>query len=214
MEGNEINEDQIEPIIQDFAAYCLRHSISYDTVIKSGREALYLEEKFGIPVERIPEYIIQEKERIDRLEDERQEILRKKQQDQEERHTIRQQRDTIVVELEKYRKEIPLIKQTKELETKLDEANKLNEQYERYIIELKKELNDAGLAAMRSEGDRIEIDARCKNYARWLSLCLDEQDKLKEVNEKLASENKELKLNTSDIKTVEKQLAENDGQTA
>src|SRR5215207_11068986 len=110
MEDNGINEDQIEPIIQDFATYCLRHSIPYDTVIKSGREALYLEEKFGISVERIPEYIIQGKKTIDRLEDERQEILRKKQQDQEERHTIRQQRDTIVVELEKYRKEIPLIK--------------------------------------------------------------------------------------------------------
>jgi hypothetical protein len=51
MEENGINEDQIEPIIQDFAAYCLRHNVSYDTVIQSGREALYLEEKFGIPVE-------------------------------------------------------------------------------------------------------------------------------------------------------------------
>ena len=27
MEENDINEDQIEPIIQDFAAYCLRHII-------------------------------------------------------------------------------------------------------------------------------------------------------------------------------------------
>jgi hypothetical protein len=33
MEENGINEDQIKPIIQDFAAYCLRHNISYDTVI-------------------------------------------------------------------------------------------------------------------------------------------------------------------------------------
>ena len=62
MEENDINEDQIEPIIQDFAAYCLRHNISYDIIIKSGREALYLEYKFGIPIEKIPEYITQGKE--------------------------------------------------------------------------------------------------------------------------------------------------------
>ena len=55
MEENDINEDQIEPIIQDFAAYCLRHSISFDKLIQSGREALYLEEKYGIPVEKIRE---------------------------------------------------------------------------------------------------------------------------------------------------------------
>jgi hypothetical protein len=55
MEENGINEDQIEPIIQDFAAYCLKHNVSYDTVIQSGREALYLEQKFGIPG-RVPAF--------------------------------------------------------------------------------------------------------------------------------------------------------------
>jgi hypothetical protein len=61
MEENGINEDQMERIIQDFAAYSLRHNVSYDAIIQSGREALYLEEKYDIPVERIPESIIQTK---------------------------------------------------------------------------------------------------------------------------------------------------------
>ena len=85
MEENGINEDQIEPIIQDFAAYCLRHNVSYDTLIKSGREALYLEEKYRVPIEKIPEYIIKAKKTLDNLEDERQEILRQKQQAREDR---------------------------------------------------------------------------------------------------------------------------------
>ena len=59
MEENDIKEDQIEPIIQDFAAHCLRNSISVDTIIQNGREALYLEQKFGVPVEIIPEFIAQ-----------------------------------------------------------------------------------------------------------------------------------------------------------
>jgi hypothetical protein len=79
MEENGINEDQIESIIQDIATYCLRQNVSYDTVIKSGREALYLEEKYRVPIEKIPEHIIKAKKTLDNLEDERQEILRQKQ---------------------------------------------------------------------------------------------------------------------------------------
>jgi chromosome segregation ATPase len=159
VEENDINEDQIESIIQDIAAYCLRHSIPFDTVIKSGREALYLEEKYDIPVEKIPELIIQAKERIDRLEHQTQEILRKKQQAQEECDAIRQEHDIIVAELEKYGKEIPLIKRIKELEMELDEEKKLNEHYETRIIGLEKELNNARLEAAKFEGDGIEIYA-------------------------------------------------------
>jgi chromosome segregation ATPase len=69
-------------------------------------------------------------ETIDRLEDERQEILRKKQQDREDRDAIRQERDAIVAELEKYGKEIPSIKRIRELEMELDEKKKLIEDYE------------------------------------------------------------------------------------
>jgi chromosome segregation ATPase len=185
MEENGINEDQIEPIIQDFAAYCLKHTISYDTVIQSGREALYLEEKFGIPVERIPESIIQAKKRIDRLEDQTQEILRQKQQAGEELDAMLQERDTIVSKLEKYGKEIPSIKRNKELEAELDEAKKLNEQYETSIIGLTKELNDAKLEAMRFDADGIEINARWKDTASRLTICLDELDKLEKKNRQI-----------------------------
>jgi hypothetical protein len=48
MEENDIKEDQTESIIRDFATYSLRHKLSYDIIIKSGYEALYLEHKFGI----------------------------------------------------------------------------------------------------------------------------------------------------------------------
>ena len=88
---------------------------------------MYLEEKFGIPIEKIPEYIIQGKKTLDSLEDQRQEILRKKLQ-------AREELDTIVAELEKYGKEIPSIKRIKELERELDE-----------IIVLIRNLNSLGL---------------------------------------------------------------------
>lgn len=164
-------------------------------------------------MERIPESIIQAKKRIDRLEDQTQEILGQKQQAREELDTILQDRDTVVAELEKYRKEIPSIKRIKELEIELDEEKKLNEQYESSIIGLTKELNDARLEAAKFEGYGIETNARCKDYARRLSLCLDKVDKLvKVVNEKLTAENRELKVEISNIRTADKQLAKKDGQ--
>jgi chromosome segregation ATPase len=198
MEENGINEDQIESIIQDFAAYCLRHNVSYDTVIQSGREALYLEEKFGIPVERIPEHIIQEKETIDRLEEQRLEILRQKQQARKELDKILQERDTIVAELDKYGKEIPSIKCINQLETELDETKRSEKSYKTYCKRLAQDVS--------------MLDTQNIEYLDALSQTYKELDKLKEVNERLAAENKDLKLDIYNLKTVDKQLAKKDSQ--
>jgi hypothetical protein len=182
MEENGINEDQIESIIQDFATYCLRHDVSYDTVIKSGREALYLEEKYRVPIEKIPEYIIKAKKTLDNLEDERQEILRQKQQAREDRDIMLQQRDAIVAELEKHGKEIPSIVRIRELVTTLDEANKQDEYYEKGIKALTKKLDIASRQELRLEADIIELDARWKDAASRLLLCRAKEDELRNKN--------------------------------
>ena len=186
MEENGINEDQIESIIQDFATYCLRHDVSYDTVIKSGREALYLEEKYRVPIEKIPEYIRQAKKTLDNLNDERQENLRQKQHAREDRDIIlqqrdemRQQRDAIFAEL---KKEIPSIVRIRELKTKLDEANKQIEYYEKGIKALTKELDIASQQVLRLEVDIIELDARWKDAASRLLLCRAKKDELRNKN--------------------------------
>ena len=83
-----------------------------------------------------------------------------------------QERDTIVAELEKYGKEIPSIKRIKQLETELNEAKKLNEQYETSIIGLTKELNDARCEGAILAGDVVEIHARWEDTASRLSICL------------------------------------------
>ena len=133
----DINEDQIEPIIQDFATYSIRYKIPYDTIIKIGREALYLEQKYGVPIEKIPEYITQGKETIDRLEDQRQEILRQKQQAREELDAKRRELDTIARNFEKYREEIPLIQRIMELQNELAEVKEINRKLGKdlYILE-------------------------------------------------------------------------------
>jgi hypothetical protein len=179
MVENDINEDQIEPIIQDFATYCLRYKIPYDTIIKIGREALYLEQKFGVPIEKIPEYITQGKETIDSLEDQRQEILRQKQQAREELEAKQQELDTIAHEFEKYRKEIPSIQRTMEFANELEEAKKKNEGYKIIVRALRKDLYDARCEAIRSRCDLIETEARQRDTASRLTCCLNEQHRLR-----------------------------------
>ena len=176
MEENDINEAQIEPIIQELATYCLRYKIPYDTIIKIGREALYLEQKYGVPIEKIPEYITQGKETIGRLEDQRQEILRQKQEAREERDAKLQELDTIAHKFDIYRKEIPSIQRIMELENELAEEKEINRQSKISERELRKELYVATCEAIRSRCDVIEIDARLKDTASRLTCCLNKSD--------------------------------------
>jgi hypothetical protein len=185
MEDNDINEDQIEPIIQDFATCRLRYEIPYDTIIKIGHEALYLEQKFGLPIEKIPEYIIQGKRTIDRLEDQRLEILRQTQQAREDRDAVRQECDAFVAELEKYGKEIPSVQRIKERENELAETKETNKQYEIRNRVLTKELNDTRLEATRLEGEVIETDARFKDKEWQLFTCQNELSKLQINRERI-----------------------------
>jgi hypothetical protein len=178
MEEGDIKEDQIESIIQDIATYCLRHKMSYDTLILSGREALFLEQKYGVPIEKIPECITQGKEIIDRLEDQRQEILVKKE-------LAREERDTIVDELEKYGKNIPLIKRIKGLENKLCEARRSETTWK--------------TRCARHARDVEMLDNLNMEQSKWLSETYKELEKIKEDNAKLTTQNRELKLKISEL---------------
>jgi hypothetical protein len=59
-----------------------------------------------------------------------------------------------------------------------DEAEKLSKNYETRIRGLEKKLHNAGLEAMRLEGERIEADGRCESYRWQPSRIQDKMDKL------------------------------------
>jgi hypothetical protein len=189
MEENDINGDQIEPIIQEFAAYCLRYQIPYETIIKVGREALYLEQIFGVPIEKIPEYITQGKKTLDRIENERKEMLGEAQLAKIDRDAKQQERDVISAEIEKYKTEIPSIQRVKELENELEEEKRKNEHYKIGERALIKERDSADREAMRLRSDVIELDAKNETLARKLSICINELDKLKRSQQINQSQN-------------------------
>ena len=59
IEENDIREDQLKSLILDFNTYCFSHNLTFDKVFESGYESLNSAYKFGIKVEKIPEYINQ-----------------------------------------------------------------------------------------------------------------------------------------------------------
>jgi hypothetical protein len=118
MEQNDINEDQIEPIISDFTTYCYKQNLPFEDFVQSARECLNLANKFRIHGQEIPEYIAQGKKMIDNLEEQRQDLLREKQR-------VREERDALTSEIKKYGKEKQLIKQNEELKRELNKSRQL-----------------------------------------------------------------------------------------
>ena len=156
MEENDIREDQLESLVLDFNTYCLKHKLTFDKVFESGYEALNLAYKFGISVEKIPEFIIQGKKTIEELEGQRQELIGKKQE-------IQEKYSTILDLLEKYGKEKPLIDHIKALERELDEIKKSKESYEARCRKLEEEV--------------LTLDTQRGEYLHEWSLCQEERER-------------------------------------
>jgi hypothetical protein len=162
MEDNGIREDQLESLVLDISTYCLRHNLTFDKVFESGYKALDLAYKFGIPAEKIPEFIIQGKKTIEELEEQRQELIEKKQ-------ILQEGYDTILAVLEKYGKEIPLIEHIQALERELDETKESKKHCEARCRKL--------------VGEVLNLDTQRGQLLHELSLRQNELEEMRERNQ-------------------------------
>jgi hypothetical protein len=174
MEQNDINEDQIEPIISDLASYCYKHNLSFDVLIQSGYKALLLEKKFRVSVEEIPESISRSKQILDNLETQIQ-------TQQSKLHDSWMECETVIARLEKFKKEYSAIVPNQELRLELDEMKEINKQQQETIDILKMKLRDREHQVLILEGKRVELTHRVDTFAHKLSLCT---DRLKWLNER------------------------------
>ena len=174
MEQNDINEDQIEPIISDLASYCYKHNLSFDVLIQSGYKALLLEEKFRVSIEKIPEYISKSKQILDNLENQIQ-------TQQSKLHGLWTESETLNVKLEKIKNEYSAIEPSQKLSLELDEIKQINKQQEETIDALKVKLRDREHQVLSLDGKRIELIHRVDTCMHKLSLCT---DRLKWLNKR------------------------------
>jgi hypothetical protein len=105
MEQNDINVDQIEALVSEFATYCYEDHLSFGEFVQIARECLSLADKLPIRIQEIPGFIVGGKNLIGQLEEQRQESLREMQK-------IRKEQATLITEITKYGGERQLIEYT------------------------------------------------------------------------------------------------------
>jgi hypothetical protein len=98
----------------------------------------------------------------------------------------REERDLIVAEHEKYGKDIPLIERIKVFENELSERRRSEKISETRCKRLAKDVR--------------MLDNQNIEQSGWLSQSNKELNETKEINEKLTIENRELKLEISNLK--------------
>jgi hypothetical protein len=154
MEENDISDEQLENLALDFAVCCFKQKLSPSKFFESGYEAMYLAEKFGISVDKIPETIVQEKKLIDQLDENIQKLTLAFQ-------TMEEKYAAIVSEIAKYGNEEQLIQRI----NKLKRHEKLTQNYKEDIKRLKEQLRSARRDAVVIEEARNELAAllsRCR----------------------------------------------------
>lgn len=178
MKDNGIDLNQVEPIISEFAIYCFKHQISFNTLIQSGYEALALERELGVPVKMLSEHVTQAKITRDDLLDQSQTQLRMLRDAQSEYEIIKSK-------LEEFKKEYPLVESSIELKKELDETKERCKQYEQIINGLERKLSEADQHNTRLEGANVDKDSKLKTAMHQLSVCQERLDKQKkeEVND-------------------------------
>jgi hypothetical protein len=115
MKEYRINEDQLEIIISDIATYCFKNDLSYEGLIEAGLKAIELAKQFGMKVELMSDYLTQAKTKLERLEAQKQEMF----------NTLvgaQKELDTILAEIERYGREMPLIEQIQKMNSELQEV--------------------------------------------------------------------------------------------
>jgi DNA repair exonuclease SbcCD ATPase subunit len=187
MEDNGINENQVEPIISDFATYCFKHQISFGTLIQSGYQALSLEEELGVPVKMLPDHITRAKETLDDLLDRSQKQLRMLRDAQSEHETINSR-------IDEHKVNHPSIAHNMELEKELDETKEKCKDYKQIIKEAEQDI-------MRLEAANVDKDIQLKAALHQLSACKEKLDKLKkeEANDHSLDDKPKKKMRPADF---------------
>jgi hypothetical protein len=163
MEDNGINENQLEPIISDFATYCYKHEKSFEKLIQCGYQALSLEEELGVQVKTLPDHIIRAKETLNDLLDKSQKQLRMLRDAQSEYETINSK-------IEESKVKYPFIARDIELEKELDETREECKDYKHI-------LNEADQDIMRLKGANVEKEYQLKTALHQLSVYQERLDK-------------------------------------
>ena len=115
MDDMGLNEDQIEPLIEKINIHCFKRGLTVDEYFNNVDKVCALSENLGMPVDQLPNHIIQQELELEKVEKETEDAKLKQRQ-------VLQNYDVTMDILEEYKRDKPLIDHIKKLEKKLEEG--------------------------------------------------------------------------------------------
>ena len=140
-----LNEDQVESFIENIIIYCFKHGLTGEEFLNIVNKACALSDNLGMPLDELPNYIIQEQLELEQVRRETEDAKLKQ-------HQVLQHYNVNMNDLEEYRRNKPLVETIKSQQNKLEKE-------ERYIDDLEKELSNE-----RTKNFRFEYSLLISEY--------------------------------------------------
>jgi hypothetical protein len=150
-------EQKIEILIVHLGVFCFKRGFSVDKLVDMIEKLSSLEDKAKIPIDHLPNQLLQQQRNLENIEKEIQEIKLKKQ-------LLLNDHNTTIDILEEYTANRPLFEKYSDLKRKLEEEKREQKRLENYIIELevKNYMSKYEWSIPTSEIDLINND--CNSY--------------------------------------------------
>ena len=150
-------EQKIEILIVNLAVFCFKRGFSVDKLVDMIEKLSSLEDKAKIPIDHLPNQLLQQQRNLENIEKEIQEIKLKKQ-------LLLNDHNTTIDILEEYTANRPLFEKYIDLKRELEEKKRERKRLAKYIIELevKNYMSKYKWSIPTSEIDLINND--CNSY--------------------------------------------------
>jgi transcriptional regulator with XRE-family HTH domain len=120
MDGMGLNEDQIESLIENINIHCFKSGLTGEEFINTINNIVVLSQKLRMPVDELPNHIIQQEIELEQVEREIEDVNMKK-------GIVLQKYNITMDDLEEFKRDKPLIDHINQLEKELERAKKEKE---------------------------------------------------------------------------------------
>jgi hypothetical protein len=127
----DLSEDLVESFIENINIHCFKRGMKAEEFINIINKVSFLSEKLGMPLDQLPNYLIQKELEVEKMNGEIKDVKMKK-------HLVLLNYGITMNDLDEYKSNKPLIDYIKQLKTQLEEAKQ-------NIINLVKKLSDEQL---------------------------------------------------------------------
>ena len=115
-----LNEDQIESLIENINIHCFKRGLTGEEFINTINKTVVLSQKLRMPVDELPNHIIQLELELEQVEREIEDVNMKK-------DIVLQKYDITMGDIEEFKRDKPLIDRIKQLEMELEREEKVKE---------------------------------------------------------------------------------------